>query len=280
MDLAELLEWTQSELSGISEDPKKEITNVLVDYYFFDRLDFTLNLDKEVDEKTFSEINKIVKRRKKHEPLPYILENAHFYGLDFYVNNNVLIPRHDTERSVDLLLNILENGNKMLELGIGSGCVSIVCAVNKEKVLFHGVDISLDALEVANINKMKHKLSNVNFWESDMFSNVLEKYDVIYSNPPYIERDTINELDISVKDFEPKLALDGGQDGLDFYRIIASQAEKYMNVGSNLVLEIGYNQADEVKKILEENNFDDINLILDYGHQPRVIWAKKGEKNV
>jgi len=210
--------------------------------------------EEELSEELCNKYQNYIKRILDNEPIQYITENQEFMKLNFFVNKNVLIPRADTEILVEEALNIINNHNlkTVLDLCTGSGAIAVSIAkyVSLEKVL--ATDISKNALEVTKLNIDKHQV-NVQVLESDLFENINEKFDMIVSNPPYIETDVIESLNEDVKK-EPKLALDGGKDGLEVYRKIIHKAYDYLNPEGFLCLEIGYNQRESVLKLIKESH--------------------------
>jgi len=209
---------------------------------------------------------------KMLKPTAYIEQNAYFYDKEFFVDENVLVPRFDTERLVE---NILKNENEeekfVLELGTGSGIIPEILQEHRPLWKIVSVDISPNALAVARQNCDK-KILLVN---SDKFSAILaeNQFDIIVSNPPYIETEVIKTLDESVKDFEPMLALDGGVSGLEFYEYLAEISNSYLKSGGKIYCEIGYNQGESVPEIFEKNGLKNIQKIKDYGQNWRVVWA-------
>ena len=199
-------------------------------------------------------------------------------GLNFYVDENVLIPQPDTEILVEKAIEIAETTqkNKILDMCTGSGCIAISLAKNINNAQIIATDISNNALNVANKNAINHNVENkIKFINSDMFNNIEEKFDIIVSNPPYIETVTINKLEIEVQN-EPHLALDGGIDGLKFYKIITNNAFKYLNENGYLLLEIGYNQQESVTQLLQDTGkYKNIETIKDLGGNYRVVIARK-----
>ncbi len=224
------------------------------------------------DEQT---IKKIATLRATHKPLAYILGESNFFGRDFAVNNNVLIPRMDTEVLIETIIKECQHFDKnktILDIGTGSGAIIITLALELGANCI-GVDINEDALAVAKTNAKKLG-ADVQFFKSNLFENLKsEKFDIIVSNPPYIETAKINELDAEVKDFEPHLALDGGLKGLDFYEKIVRDAKYFLNKNGMLFFEIGYNQANDVSKLMEKD-FEDIKVVKDYGGNDRVVFGK------
>lgn len=213
----------------------------------------------------------ILKKRKEGLPLQYILGREDFYGRTFTVLEGVLIPRQDTEISVEVILKILKenNINKMLEIGCGTGIVSITVDLeSKRKMDITALDISSYAINNTTINKKKLK-SNIKIFKSDLFDKVSGKFDLIYSNPPYIKSSEIENLQLEVKDHEPRLALDGGIDGLYFYREIIKEAPNYLNNNGFLVFEIGYDEAEDISLIMEKNY--DTKIYKDLNNLDRVI---------
>lgn len=219
-------------------------------------------------------INELIKGK----PLQYITNKQEFMGLIFYVDENVLIPQPDTEILVEKAIEIAETTqkNKILDMCTGSGCIAISLAKNINNAQIIASDISNNALNVANKNAINNNVENkIKFINSDMFNNIEEKFDIIVSNPPYIETEIINKLDIEVQN-EPHLALDGGGDGLKFYKTIANKAFKYLNENGYLLLEIGYNQQECVMQLLQDTEkYKNIEAIKDLGGNYRVVIARK-----
>lgn len=221
-------------------------------------------LSKEIEDKFFD----ILTRRKQGEPLQYILGNQDFYKYNFIVKKGVLIPRYDTEISVSTILSKLNDGDRMLEIGSGTGCVSISVALEKD-VLIDAVDISDIAIENTRLNIEKFNLKNVNIIKSDVYENIDGKYDIIYSNPPYIKTEEIASLQAEVQ-HEPLLALDGGEDGLDVYKKIIKGLDSHLNENGYLILEIGFDQAEDLRNLLEGYK---VEVIKDLSGHDRVIVA-------
>lgn len=210
-------------------------------------------------------------------PLQYITNRQEFMKLNFYVDKNVLIPQPDTEVLIEEVIKISkEKNNKIdiLDMCTGSGCIGISIAKNIKNSNITMTDISKEALKIAEKNAKQNEVNKVKFIESNMFENITKKYDIIVSNPPYIESEKIKDLPEQVKK-EPKIALDGGYDGLEFYKILIKESHKYLNEDGYLCMEIGYNQKEAVIKLLEENNnYKEIYSKKDLEKNDRIVIAK------
>lgn len=217
-----------------------------------------------------------LEQRKTHKPLAYIVGNAEFYGYEFFVCEDVLIPRPETEELVSLVKNSLKGNERVLDIGTGSGAIAI--ALKKQtNAIVTAVDISQKAIDVATFNAQKNN-AEIEFVLSDLFSGVSNRvFDVIVSNPPYIAQSEFEELEADVKEFEPKLALVAQNDGLAIYEKIISQAPRHLAKGGKIFFEIGYAQAEKVSKMLE-SDFENIKIIKDLEGKNRMISATKKEK--
>ena len=224
--------------------------------------------------------NKIVKQYKKEihkmkygKPLQYITHTQQFMGLSFYVNKHVLIPRFDTEILVDEIINqnIEKENLAILDMCTGSGAIAISLSKKLKNSSIYAADISLKAIKIKKKNN-KTNNTKVEFIRSNMFSNILEKkFDIIVSNPPYIKTKIINKLNKDVKK-EPKIALNGGKDGLKYYKILANNAYKHIKPNGMLALEIGFDQKEEIIKILESTNqYKNIICKKDFAGNDRII---------
>ena len=220
----------------------------------------------------FDEYEIALKKRAEHVPLQYIVGETEFMGLKFKVNSSVLIPRQDTETLVEETLKVVQPGMKVLDLCTGSGCIIISILHSVPGVDGCATDISKQALNVARENA---KLNDVQvmFEQSDLFDRVAGVYDVIVSNPPYIASAEILKLMPEVQLFEPQEALDGKEDGLFFYREIASGAKDYLTSGGRLLLEIGYDQGAAVSSLLADAGFTEVRVIRDLARNDRVVSA-------
>lgn len=217
-----------------------------------------------------------VAKRLEHLPVQYITGRQEFMGLEFMVNENVLIPRFDTELLVEEVCKY-SRGKRILDVCTGSGCIAVSVAILGAPGKVDALDISAAALCLAEENA-KRLQADVTFYESDLFEKIEGSYDCIVSNPPYIESREIENLAAEVAGCEPHLALDGGKDGLEFYRRITHQAKKHLSAGGMLFLEIGYNQGEAVLGLLQENGYDRGMVKKDYAGLDRVaaaVWNGK-----
>ena len=206
-------------------------------------------------------------------PIQYITNKKEFMGLDFFVNESVLIPRNDTEILVEESLNIIKKHNmhEILDLCTGSGAIAVSIAKNIENAKIIATDISEEALKIAEKNAMQNEVSKrILFKKSDMFNDIDCLFDLVISNPPYIEEKTIKKLSNEVQK-EPQIALNGGKDGLKFYRIIANNEKKVLRKNGYLLLEIGYNQKNDVIKILDNSKYKNIYSKKDLEGNDRII---------
>ena len=234
-------------------------------------------LPKNPSEQEILNLKSQILRLEQNEPLAYILGYTPFYNCKIEVNKNTLIPRPETELLVDIIFknwkNKIKKDTRFLDLCSGSGCIAIAL----QKALdcpIDAVDISPECCSTIKDNAQKNQV-RINIFQSNMFEKISQKYDLIVSNPPYIPTFEITKLQNSVKDYEPHSALDGGTDGLDFYKKIAEQSAQYLKQNGELALEVGDNQADSVFKILHANNWIKIEIKKDYSNLARFVFANK-----
>ena len=232
------------------------------------------NEDVELEE--FKKLEMYINKLIEGIPVQYLTNEQEFYGNKFYVDENVLIPQPDTEILVEEAISIIKNGDKVLDLCTGSGAIGISLKKKfADRIDVIGTDISKEALRVAKMNADANRVS-VEFVESNMFDKIVENdFDLIVSNPPYIETNVIKTLSKEVQN-EPHIALDGGSDGLDFYRIIVKEGKDYLKSGGYLIIEIGFNQRDEVINLLKENDYLDIYSKKDYSGNDRIVVGRRG----
>lgn len=236
-----------------------------------------------VSDEDIERYEELLEKRALHIPLQHLTGSCEFMGIDLAVNGHVLIPRQDSECLVEEAMRYVQDGSDILDLCTGSGCLLLSLMHYKNGCRGTGVDISADALAVARQNADALEAAGglnggtARFIEGDLY-DALEKedrkYDVIISNPPYIRADVIPTLMPEVRDHEPHIALDGGADGLVFYRRIAGSARQYLGKGGMIFLEIGFDQAEDVSTILADAGFRDIEVVKDYSGNDRVVLAK------
>ena len=237
-----------------------------------------LNLNKKISKKDFDSFQNMVILRSKGKPISYLTNKKFFWKYEFYVNKDVLIPRPDTEVIVEQVLKIYKNRNKInfLDIGFGSGC--ILLSILKERSDFRGtgVDISNHAVKVCKINAYKLGVkTRVKLFKSDIDKFSLGKYDLIISNPPYIKNLDLKYLQRDVRNFEPKIALNGGIDGISEIRKVIKKSSELIKFGGKLILEIAYNQKQEVKLLLKRNGFYINSVIKDFAKNDRCIISTK-----
>jgi release factor glutamine methyltransferase len=269
------------------EDAIREAEIILINCIGIDRM--VLYRDNPIINKSQDEkIENFLKRRSKREPLQYIIGYVDFYGLKIKVGNGVLIPRPETELLVEEAKKAIKRDSlgvmHILDLCTGSGCLALALAKEFPSAKVYGTDVSKVAIQYAKENAELNCINNVTFLEGNLFNPVAQfvmlqasriTFDIIVSNPPYIKRDDIRNLQPEIKEWEPVEALDGGKDGLDYYRVIIPEAKDYLNKGGYLMLEIGVNQSEEIKRIAEETGFVNISLIRDYAGIERIFIVKK-----
>lgn len=235
--------------------------------------------DEELTPTQVVRYEKLLEKRGRHIPLQHLTGCQEFMGLPFRVSRNVLIPRQDTETLVEEAQKVLSPGMRLLDLCTGSGCILISLLSRCPDIVGLGTDISPEALRIARENANDNQVT-AEFRKSDMFARVrkTEVFDCIVSNPPYIATKEISGLMEEVREHEPKIALDGGEDGLNFYRILAEQAGNYLKDGGNLLVEIGYDQGESVSGLLIQAGFDKVRVVKDLCGNDRVVCGVKREK--
>ena len=235
-----------------------------------DRSFYFMHINEEVDPEVLTEYERVVEKRAEHVPLQYITGEQAFMGMTFKVNSNVLIPRQDTETLVEEALKVIEPQMEVLDLCTGSGCILLSILKNAPTVHGTGSDISKQALLVAKENARLHDL-DAEWVRGNLFDNVSGQYDVIVSNPPYIAQAELPMLMPEVLHFEPMQALDGGADGLDFYRSITAEAPQYLKENGYLFFEIGYDQGKAVQQLMQDAGFKDVTIRKDLAGNDRVV---------
>jgi len=237
-----------------------------------------LNSKESLNSEELSSFNSFIARRKKGEPIAYLINKKEFWKDEFYVNKDVLIPRPDTELIIEQVLKIYSKKSQLqvLDIGVGSGC--ILLSILKERSNFYGtgIDISKKSINVSKFNAKKLNLTNrTKFFHSSVDNFKIGKYDLIVSNPPYIELLSLKYLEKDIINFEPKVALSGGLDGFSKIRKVISKASNLIKKNGKFILEIGFNQKNKVKNILKKEGFYINKAIKDYGNNDRCIISTK-----
>ncbi|MCF6326973.1 MAG: peptide chain release factor N(5)-glutamine methyltransferase [Devosiaceae bacterium] len=245
-----------------------------------DQLQLALDEQRSIAQDDLEKIEGLALRRLKNEPVARILGSKEFYGLEFLLNEATLVPRPETELLVDLGIDFLagKTAAKILELGVGSGCIIISLVKNIRGAKAYGVDISAKALAAATSNAKAHGVDERITWACGSWFEPLareEKFDLIVSNPPYIDTKTISTLAPEVREFDPIDALDGGESGLEAYEKIIRKAKGRLLNNGKLLLEIGFDQSKTVAKLCQRAGFGDVKVHLDMAKKPRVIEARR-----
>ena len=239
---------------------------------------FLLNEKNKFTKKEFKKFNKLLKQRNNRQPLAQIINKKEFWKKNLYIDGNVLIPRPESEHLVEETINLIkdEANYSILDIGCGSGCLIISILLERIKCRGTAVDVSKKAIKVSKINaKMQHIQNRIKFIHSDIDKVIVGKYDLIVTNPPYINKHKIKYLDDEVRIFEPKLALDGGIDGLSKIRNIILKSSKLIKRGGKLIIEIGFDQKFKVLEILKKNFFYVNKVVKDYSGKDRCIISTK-----
>jgi len=272
MTLEKLLSWGKDTLkfAGISEW-KLDAWYLLEYVVGCTRNEYFLFPEQEVSDSKRHHYEELIKKRSSHIPLQYLTGSQEFMGLSFYVNESVLIPRQDTEILVEEALQYIHGNMRILDMCTGSGCILLSILKWKPEVCGVGADLSEKALEVARENQKRLQI-DAEFIQSNLFENISGKFDIILSNPPYIPSQTIDTLMEEVKNYEPRMALDGHEDGLYFYRKLTASSLEFLNLGGMLFLEIGYDQAEAVTALMKPI-FTNIKVVKDLAGHDRVIYG-------
>ncbi|MCB0349318.1 MAG: peptide chain release factor N(5)-glutamine methyltransferase [Bdellovibrionales bacterium] len=285
MILREVLEKTEAHFKKLNfERPRFEAEMILSAALNWKRMELFLRLDYPLQETEVVRCRDFVTRRSKGEPLAYIEGQKEFYGYNFSVNKSVLVPRPETEHLVDKALELIKKNNlkSLLDIGTGSGCIPIAILKNTSELVATAVDISVDACEITKSNASKNEVAerleviNSDFSASDANDSLnLTKFDIVTSNPPYIS-ETDLEIQKSVKDFEPHLALFAKNNGLEFYQTWFSRLAEQTKSKTHFLFEIGYTQRQEIAQILDDLKvFEDIECLKDYSGRDRIIYCTK-----
>ena len=271
--------------NGCHELKKNNISSALLDSEILlskvikkDRKFILLNLDKKLNQTEQDKFKDLILKRSKGKPLAYLTGIKSFWNYDFKINEKVLIPRPDSEVIIEQVLDIYKNKNNLnfLEVGVGSGCISLSILKEKKSFFATGVDLSKECIKICRYNANKLKVGNrIKLLKTDVDNLIFRKYDLIISNPPYIKKFDLKKLDKEVKDYEPKLALDGGLEGLSVIRKVIKKSSELIKTNGKLFLEIGYDQKEPVKKMLNENNFYIDRIVKDLAKNDRCIISTK-----
>lgn len=265
---------------GVSELEKAQIEEAALDARLLleeacgtDRTALYAHGDMELTGEQERQYLEKIRRRSERIPLQHILGRTEFMGLTFLVNEDVLCPRPDTEILVEEVLKHLHDGMRILDIGTGSGCILLSLLHYSNDCQGIGVDISERALQVARENAERLSSEQACFLESDLFDRVEGAFEIIVSNPPYIRSGDMESLMPEVRDHDPRLALDGGEEGLFFYREISEKAKEYLTGGGMLFYEIGFDQGEPVREIMEKNGFREVEVIKDFSGLDRVVFG-------
>ena len=282
MTIRDIIIKYSEELKEMSDTPRLDVEIILQKVLGdVDRIYIHINLNKELSKEQYDLFLELIKDRLNGRPIAYIVGNREFMGLDFFVKEGVLIPRPDTEPLVEELIEICKMKNEVdiLDIGTGSGAITISLAKYIEKSKLTSFDISDIPLEVGKKNAISNGVDHkIEFIKSDLFSAIKNKdikFDIIVSNPPYIPKRDMDTLHIQVKDYEPYNALEGGEDGLDFYRDITEQSKDYLRSNGILAYEVGHDQAKEVSEIMRNNGYTKIYTKKDIQGIDRVVIGLK-----
>ena len=262
------------------ESPRLQAELLLAHVLQLPRLKLYLNFERTLTETEVEVLRKLVKRRGDREPLQHILGSTSFCGLEMEVNGSVLIPRPETELLAERAWNFLSplTSPAVLDLGTGTGCLAITLAVKNPQAAVHALDISNAALEVARLNAARHQVAErIQFHASDGFAALPPEvcFDLVVSNPPYIPSAEIEKLEPEVRDYDPKLALDGGPDGLVFYRRLAVEAPPFLTAGGVIMLEFGDGQEPALRDIFASEKWIVDEVVPDYSARPRILIARR-----
>ena len=274
--LFDIIHWGENLLvSNGFKNVRQEIEWMLCDLLKIDRSDIYLKINSKISKRNFLKLKEWINQRLKNKPLQYITGKTEFYGHQISVSPDVLIPRPETERLVDIAIDTIKNLSKpkILEVGTGSGCISIALGSAKKDANILSLDVSDSALEIAKINTKKNNISNIKFLKLDFLESIPKgQYDLIISNPPYISKNEMKEIMLDEKEFQPKIALTDNNDGLEFYRRFSNKAKKMINEKGSLILEVGIGSHPiRVREIFHSSGFNKIDLISDYNGDLRVL---------
>ncbi len=282
MNINEFIHYAEDILKNANiETPVQEAGVMLCQVLKCGRAYLFAHGDRELNPDEKSKLENMLAQRAKNIPLQYIIGNTEFMSLRFMVTSAVLIPRQDTEILVEKVIELANSRERLsvLDMCTGSGCIAVSIAHFCPECSVVACDISEEAIKVATANSELNGVQNrVKFFSGDLFESIKhnQKFDIIVSNPPYIETETIAGLQKEVRSYEPGIALDGGADGLDFYKKITAKAPEYLNFLGWLAFEIGYNQGEKVSTLMKES-FNNIQVLKDYSGNDRVVVGQLSE---
>ncbi len=279
MKILELYKNSAKELEQQGILTSKLDVKILLSYLLnIDSKELIMYFNQHIEQKFINSFNQLLKRRLNREPIANIVNKKSFWSYDFFVNENVLTPRNDSEILIEAVLsnyNNMQEELKILDLGTGSGCLILSLLKMYKNASGLAVDISEKALKVARQNAENLKINNIKFLKNNWNDNIEDKFDIIISNPPYIPTKEIKELEPEVNKFNPLLALDGGEDGLNCYRYLAKSLEKNLKENTKIFLEIGKNQEKDIEKIFNENGYELLKMYKDLAEINRILCFKK-----
>lgn len=277
-----LVEWATNHLIERGFDEARLHVELLLAHVLsYSRLQLYTNFDRPLNEEELLQFKQLFRRRLSHEPLQYLLGETEFMGIRLFVDQNVLIPRPETEQLVEHVVEVVKTSGKkpfeILDIGTGSGNIPIAIAKLAPNSSITSIDISIEAQDVARKNIALNEISNVTLLHADMFDDFLpgKLFNGIVSNPPYVAVDEFSMLEPEVRDFEPRIATTDNGDGYRCIRRISELAKSMLVDGGFLMMEIGYSQAEEAKQIVDKSGLPDIEVFNDYAGHQRIISAWK-----
>lgn len=283
--IAEAIAEGARRLQALAVDEKRRTASVLLCHVLgLERTQLFTGSEKQVDESGYEDYLRLIERRAAGEPLQYITGHQEFYGLDFIVTSDVLIPRPETEFLVERVIKLIKESTEetplVVDVGTGSGCIAVAVAVHVAQARVIATDCSHAALDVARQNADKQGVaSRIEFFEGDLLEPLalrgLEgQVDLIVSNPPYVPAADLEHLQREIREHEPRLALFGGDDGLDFYRRLLRDSRRFLNPRGKLVFEIGFSQLPAIREIIYANNFELVEVTEDLQGIPRTLTIR------
>lgn len=280
LNISEVLELAKTKL--LEADKEEYLVDaewILTDILEVNRTHLQLYPKVELSEAQYDKFMSFLERRLTGEPIQYILGNQSFYGYELFVDKRVLIPRFETEELVEIAVSLIKSTRmtKIMDLCSGSGCIGLATLMECSDTICTFVDLSSDALEVVDINRKKLGVAERSILvQGDLFENVADcDYDMILSNPPYIRKEIVGTLSEEVSGYEPIMALDGGDDGLDFYRRIANESQRYLTDNGILMMEIGHDQMEDVLELMNLNGYVDVKGYKDLSGNDRIVVGFK-----